>query len=93
MNEKVEREEGGWEQNKGKEEKAVWREDHRRGGQTGVWLSSLRRKRSKSESTNGRDACRKTVRDLAFMALQRQRSSSGSVHSSNFEGSMDPGTC
>lgn len=29
--------------------------------------------------------------DLAFMALQRQRSSSGSVHSST-QGSMDPGT-
>lgn len=38
------------------------------------------------------ETCRKSVRDLAFMALQRQRSSSGSVHSSNFEGSMDPGT-
>lgn len=29
VSQKVEREEGAWEQNKGKEEKVVWREDHR----------------------------------------------------------------
>lgn len=84
--------EGVWEQNKGKEDTAVWREDHRQ-GKTGVWLGSFRRKRSESGSTNGRDTCRKSMWDLAFTALQRQHSSSGSVHSSNFEGSMDPGMC
>ena len=29
VNQKVEREEGAWEQNKGKEEKVVWKKDHR----------------------------------------------------------------
>ena len=49
-------------------------------GQTGIWLGSLRRKRSESESTNGTDACRTGVWDLSFAALQRQQSSSGSVY-------------
>lgn len=52
-----------WREKKGVGSRTRGRKRRRSGGrttdgedrQTGVWLGSLRRKRSKSESTNGRD--------------------------------------